>query len=279
MGARWGQLREGLAKWGQRAARALQAPLRPIRHRLGLVGFLLTAAAGVVAFLASVNYPRDFWSQRSWVFGPVAGWLFLVAVATPIRQQRLNTNARTELELITVCKTTLVGVAKLAGLAVTELTVRMYFVRRPPSLFGLRVLRCAASLTLQVRPPQRSNILWTRGTGIMGLCWEKGEHGRLELLAADTAEIAAAARQLTANEWAQLSRLEQGGLTQQQARAHDYYGTVVAYPIYDNSRKFRGCLVVEGAAGKRPELTTDDVKDYLEVQQQLAWSKAAPRNS
>jgi hypothetical protein len=113
----------------------------------------------------------------------------------------------------------------------------------------------------------------------MGLCWERGEQGRLELLAADTAEIAAAAQQRSADEWAELSRLEQGGLTQEQARAHSYYGTVVAYPIYDNSRKFRGCIVVEGPAGKRPELTTEDVKDYLEVQQQLAWSKVAPRNS
>lgn len=129
-----------------------------------------------------------------------AVWIGASTLAGLTNHQRLETTARGELRLIPVVNATLVQVAGLAALRITHVTVRVYVVKRPLALLGVRVLKCAASVTLQTRPPQRSHVLWTRGTGIVGICWDKAERERAELVAADTHEIGEAARRLSAHE-------------------------------------------------------------------------------
>jgi hypothetical protein len=69
-----------------------------------------------------------------------------------------------------------------------------------------------------------------------------------------------------------MSRTEQGGLRQDEAKSLGYFGAIVAFPICDTQEKFRGCLVVEGPAGDLTKLSTDEIKDFLYAQQRLLWS-------
>jgi hypothetical protein len=224
--------------------------------------------------LTGVNVPPGFWTtEHPWILVVVAVWVGGSVLVGAVRRERLDSGARAELRVMDVIKTVLVDVAQLANLGLTDITVRVFVVRhRWIELLGTPVLRCVASLTLRIQPPQRSNITWTRGKGVVGLCWDDAERGQVGLLGLDTAALAAIAASLSEAQWAGLTIKQQAGLTQAEARRLGYYGVVVAYPICDSDQRFRGCLVVEGPAGTLMQLTGNNVADYLYRQQRLVWS-------
>jgi hypothetical protein len=227
----------------------------------------------VVVLLTGVNVPAGFWTtEHPWILVLVAVWVGGSVFVGAARREGLEAGARVELRVMDVIKTTLVGVAPLAHLELTQLTVRVFVVRRRwRDLLGTPVLRCAASLTLRLQPPLRSNVRWTRGKGVVGLCWDDAEQGRGGLLGLDTQELAGIAATAAEAEWAQLTPKERAGLSQAEARRLGHYGVVIAYPIYDSEQRFRGCLVVEGPPGTLQQLTGDDIADYLYQQQRLVW--------
>jgi len=256
-----------------RVRRWLGPVLNRSRWWFRIGGYLLTAIAAVVAFLAGVNVPQDFWAKdHPWTLIVAAAWVGFVAISESLRRERIETGARVELRIVAICKTTLVDVARLANIELTQLTVRVYVVRRSPYLLWDRVFKCVGSITLRIIPPQRSNVVWTRGTGIMGLCWENAElRGELKYLAGDTAGIAKAAQTMSETEWSGLSPLQRGGLNQAQAASLGHYGAILVYPMTDSDPKFRGCVVVEAPSAKLSELHREDVLDYLEQQQNRIW--------
>lgn len=247
--------------------------LRRSRRVFRFVGYALTAIAAVIAFLAGVNVPQDFWSKaHPWTLVVAAIWVGYVAISESIRRARIETGAQMELRIIAICKTTLVDVARIATVDITQLTVRAYLIRRPPYLLWERVLKCIGSISLRIIPPERSNVVWSRGTGIMGLCWENAEvQHHLRFLAGDTNDIANAAKTLSASDWADLSPLQRGGLSQAQAATLGHYGAILVYPMVDSRGAFRGCIVVEGPSDKLADLCAGEVLDYLEQQQQRIW--------
>jgi hypothetical protein len=138
----------------------------------------------------------------------------------------------------------LVQVAERAGSGPTDIKnfgISAFIVRRrllhPRHGQQMRVARVRLSST-----PPPSNIAWTTGKGVIGLCWETQQ-----IIATDTAQMYDDLRECSKAEWDQLRPAVQLNLKYEEfRRIAGKYAGVVAVPIVDSrTERYRGCVALD----------------------------------
>lgn len=154
----------------------------------------------------------------------------------------------------------------------TSIGVNALLVRRRYRWFGRESLHRVGRERVR-STPRHSNVVWTKGKGVIGRCWERGQDYGLDLRAI-YAEVAG----LTEEEWSNL-RSDQPGITEAEwanlpaektfgLSYHDFLRTrhhrvVVATPILDRSGVVIGVVSADSRDAGLDELFTDEVRGAL----------------
>jgi hypothetical protein len=90
--------------------------------------------------------------------------------------------------------------------------------------------------------PQPSHIPWTRGKGVVGLCWETQQ-----IITTDTAQMYRDLRQCSKTEWKQLDPGVHLNLRYKEFRriAGKYAGVVVVPIIDPRTERYKGCVALD----------------------------------
>jgi hypothetical protein len=157
----------------------------------------------------------------------------------------------------------LVQVAEVAGSQVSDIKnfgISAFVVRRrllhPRHGQQMRIARVRLSSR-----PQPSYIPWTKGKGVIGLCWENQQ-----IIATDTAQMYDELRQCDKAEWDQLDANVRLNLKYKEfRRIAGKYAGVVAVPIVDpRTERYRGCVALDIIHGQDfRQINTTGVYDIL----------------
>jgi hypothetical protein len=155
------------------------------------------------------------------------------------KQQTMSVVMATEAALGTVLLTAIEHGAPAGAIGVRAYVVRHRLV--PPYREHLSQL-ASARLGAAPRP---SGIAWTRGTGVIGRCWDEGK-----LVIMDLAAPYAAYREEPDTTWITASPDVSLNLTWTEfERLATVYARVAAAPVRDDSGRVRGCVAIDVAAG------------------------------
>lgn len=220
---------------------------------LRVVRTFLEAALAAVASSVLVAHQvqaRTFSTPVLWI-----SILFLAAEAvlrpTVIALQELSATKSQEFREDTrlALSAALVQVAEQAGSRVADIKnfgISAFIVRRrllhPRHGQQMRVARVRLSST-----PPPSNIPWTTGKGVIGLCWETQR-----IIATDTARMYDDLHECNKTEWDDLDSDVRLNLKYEEfRRIAGKYAGVVAVPIVDSrTERYRGCVALDIIHGK-----------------------------
>jgi hypothetical protein len=229
------------------------------------------AAAAIAVGLSRAAWPSaDFWTKHGeWIF-----WAIIAAGVIPAAQTTIaelgEKKRRKELEreeyLRSLLVTALVYVVRECN-AVWDLTgVQVFLVtgwwRRA------RQVR-VAKVRLASAPP--GSVVWTKGKGVIGLCWETRTSHTAYLDRPPFSELGT----VPDYRWLEIDERTRYGLSFDEYRAFGRrYGTVIALPIMSKG-KYVGCVTLDMPPEHRltqPEkaleflaTTSDLVRRFLEI--------------
>lgn len=166
----------------------------------------------------------------------------------------LREHARRELDRVAV------SIADATSIPIETLRVQALLVRE-----RRRLLRHEHFLTLLEESrlkarPGHSGVTWTRGKGVIGICWmtEREASANLDHDHNILAEC-------TAEEWARQPPTLTYNLTYEDFRKTvGKYGIVLAQPMMVQGHGFLGCVAVGGASGRSAGLDTDTVLELVQ---------------
>lgn len=153
----------------------------------------------------------------------------------------------------------LADIAHIASLPCQRIGVHAYVVRnhfpsrfRPATLDRIERVRLSST-------PVPSNINWTAGKGVVGLCWQQQRDIAMDLDALHGPHVGC-----DASIWATLGHDVTLGLSFQEfKRTTGKYGFVVATPLARPSGEVVGVIAADGPCGESSALDTGPVKDVL----------------
>lgn len=166
----------------------------------------------------------------------------------------------------------LVNVVDASQVDWTSIGVNALLVRRRYRWFGQESLHRVGRERIR-STPRHSNVVWTRGKGVIGRCWERGQDYGLDLRA-----IYAEAAGLTdyewsnlppgqpgigEEEWAQLPSEKTFGLSYHDFLRTRHHRVVVATPILDRADRVIGVVSVDSRDAGLDQLFTDEVRGAL----------------
>jgi hypothetical protein len=217
-----------------------------MRHSLmrALVFFLPAcgALAAIMVGLARVKWPSDdFWSSKDqWVVLAI-----VVSGAIPLLQsgiaelgeKRRRTSLEREDNVRSLLVPSLVFIVRNCQ-APWDLTgVQAYLVTG--WLWRKRQVR-VAKVRLVSSP--ESGVRWTKGKGLIGVCWETRTNQIVDLAQPPFSELAGK----TKEEWLLIDERTRYGLSFADFQAlGSKYGIVAAVPIMSNSGKYIGCVTMD----------------------------------
>jgi hypothetical protein len=218
----------------------------------------------VAASVASVSmglYAADIWnltrSQRVAAVLVLAvvglGESLRTAIGGFVRERQLR-EARWFSETLWAL---LVQVVQASKLDWTDVGVNAFLVRRRYRWIGRKVLKRVGRERIRSLPPP-SSVVWTRGKGVIGACWEHGIDVSLDLNA-----HFAGVEESTAEEWSQLSDEERLGLTYEEFQRTRHYGVVVATPVLDRAGRVIGVVSADSLDGPHDRLWNSEVREAL----------------
>lgn len=125
---------------------------------------------------------------------------------------------------------------------------------RPP--FGRRQLIKVAKVRLS-DTMQSSRVVWTKGKGVIGKCWEtkavvRRDLGSFKPYVSGSQEA-----------WYAAPPDFRLNLTWEEFQRTANYGGVIAAPMLDKRDRFRGCVSVDGPEGTYQTLDTERVRDAV----------------
>lgn len=223
------------------------------------------AAFSVVAFAGAVIFglrETDIWSAPDVLvvlslcaLGAYTAIEPVLAIREELRWRGvydLRDHARRELDR------TAVALANTTSIPIETLRVQALVVHRQRRLRGELALELLEESRLKSRPA-RSGVIWTKGKGVIGLCWKTGREVIANL---DTAHNGLAG--CTAEQWSQQPDTTTFGLPWEDFnRTVGKYGIIVAVPIVLSGPGFLGCVVVGGAPGQSAGLDTEEVLELV----------------
>jgi hypothetical protein len=106
--------------------------------------------------------------------------------------------------------------------------------------------------------PLPSEVVWTRGKGVIGRCWDLNSD-----VAVDLAKHFAPYQGLTEAEWDALPPDERFGLSYLEFRRTDHLGPVVATPIQKSDGTIVGVVSVDGPPGTYTRLSSEPVREAI----------------
>jgi hypothetical protein len=114
------------------------------------------------------------------------------------------------------------------------------------------------------RRPTTSDIAWQPGKGVIGRCVQQGA-----VVAADMRQLYAGLGSVSRLEWDTLvpDDVRLGMTFEEYLDVRDKYDVVVASPMIDDSgsqSRVRGCVALDGPAGRFTDLTRDEVLGLLD---------------
>ncbi len=170
-----------------------------------------------------------------------------------IRERRLR-EARWFSETL---KALLVQVVQASQLDWTAVGVNAFVVRHRHGWIGRRVLRRVGRERIRSTPVP-SNVLWTRGKGVIGRCWALGTD-----LGVDLRDHFADVEDSTADEWEELTEEQRLGLSYDDFQRTRQHGVVVATPLLDRRERVIGVISADSLEGPLERLWNDQVREAL----------------
>lgn len=221
---------------------------------LGVAGLL----AGIGVGAARQQWPDGFWTKEK---GALVMTLIVVAALAPFvqtsiielgeRSKRKAVEQQQKLE--TFLTTALILMARNG--ADWEMTgVQVFLVKRKGVVRREQQIRAAK---VRLGPVPSSGVKWTKGKGVIGLCWET-RAPQFE----DLQKRFAPYRNFTAAQWEGMAPTNRFGLSFDDfQRLKGKYGIVAAVPIIDRADKYRGCVTADMPPGK--QVDEDHTKNTL----------------
>ena len=240
-----------------------------MRLVLRLVQAALGAAATAAVSLYAADRPRGFWAGRAWLFylsvAVVAGAALLAPAAEALRERRSERRVAQARRVETILSAGFVQLVRALGVPFTEVGVHAYLVRRswPPP--WRRALVHVGGVRLVPRHPP-SGLRWTKGKGVIGTCW-----GERKFVAADGGALAARAEASSPEEWEAIPAAERLGMSLEDIKRTESYGTIAAMPLFGEDGVVRGCVAADARPGLLDVVDSDDVRVLLANLAQAVW--------
>jgi hypothetical protein len=237
-----------------------------------LTGLLIAAATASVAY-ASVNPPTPPSSQPWWVYAAIVV-LFVAAALSPAisawRNYRGSVTGNFVRQVEETLRVPFVQICKSSGQPAWEISAHAFVLRRRRWLPWQRELQQAGRLSLG--RPHGGDVHWTRGKGIIGLCWQQYEadHNNVTVMS-DIAAHRRSAMSQPASVWDQLPSSDRLGLTHEEYAKVTADGVILACVIDDSSGGFRGCISLDAPAGTLAQMDKPEVWEAMKQAARSIW--------
>jgi hypothetical protein len=218
----------------------------------------------VATFVASMSmglYAADIWNLTRSERVAAVITLAVVGLGESLRtviggfvRERQLSQARWISETL---RALLVQVVKASQLDWTDVGVNAFLVRRQYRWIGRKVLKRVGRERIKSVPPP-SSVVWTRGKGVIGACWEHGIDVGIDLN-----EYFASVEESTAEEWSALSDEERLRMTYEEFQRTRHYGVVVATPVLDRAGRVIGVVSADSLDGPPDRLGNSEVREAL----------------
>jgi hypothetical protein len=240
---------------------------------------IVAAGATGIAFWVGAKPDASFWQSHSWLlYG--AGAILAVNVLLPAvakawleafppsamprnRQLQQTVNAG----FLELWKRTQENSEKrrLPPIDIQYLGLHAYHIRR--RFCRRAMLERIADLRFRIPPP--TSITWTKGKGVIGICWK-----REQFVIGDNKNAYEQAQAISADDWAKADEKITFGLTRKQLEKTKDYGVIAAQPMFDwkNPRSIVGCVAITAPSGSDAQLDSESVKELLVDLSDLVWS-------
>lgn len=198
--------------------------------------------------------------------------VLLPAVAKAWLQAFPPARAPRDRQLQQVVNSGYLKLSRTTGINIEHLGLHAYRIRR--RFCRRAILERIADLRFKIPPP--THMTWTKGKGVIGICWQKEQWA-----IADTKKAYEQAQVISADGWPSTDKLITMGLTQEQLERTKDYGVIATQPIFQFNvpRKIVGCLAVTAPTGNDAKLDTQAVKELLSELSALAWAAWNSRES
>lgn len=177
-------------------------------------------------------------------------------VVGTVNEQRESKRRKRQDMIEVLLRAGLRGLINDHGLVWDKIGINAFVVQRHWHRFGNPRLVRVGQVKFSLAHP--SGITWTRGKGVIGMCWatqiDKGRD-----LHSDYSRVA----DWTESLWNQEPDEFKQGLTFQEFNRTKQYGAIVATPIFDPSGRFVGCISVDAPAGCFEILWSEPARDRL----------------
>ena len=235
-----------------------------VRVSIAVVG----GAAVAVAALAGANQPQGFWLRHAFAFYAAVAAIGLSGVIHPlaeaVRDRVVQRALARRYRVETMLRAAFVRIVDQGTIDFRQLGVGAYLVGRE-HWYSLRQVMVPVGRVRLTATPAFAAVRWTRGKGVIGVCWQRGMFA-----AADLTGLGAFALDALPAEWSALDAQARLGLTLQEARRTSMYKVVAAMPIVVDGR-VQGCVAADGPQGTFAALTSERVKVLLAETAQAVW--------
>ena len=154
-------------------------------------------------------------------------------------------------------KGTLVQVVQASGLDWKDVGINAFLVRRTPRWFGTPVLHRVGRERIRNTPPP-SNVVWTKGKGVIGRCWATATDQGVNLAALFGPDPV-----LTESDWLARPEADRIGMSFSDYEKTKNHGAVVATPILDREGEVIGVVSADAPGDAFDRLWNDNVREAL----------------
>lgn len=209
-----------------------------MRRRL-LQGTLVAIATTIVLLRGGGVPSGAYWLDSELLFVAAALTLGLSAFAQVVGAYQRERGVAFDAEVLDVLKAAQIRLLETTGLDWRDVGLHAFMVRRRWPRLWQPVLVRVGRWRLRSTPPV-TGIRWTKGKGVIGLCWATAQDAGANL-AEDWGDPAG---EMTQTQWRELPPERRYGLSYQEYLRVHSYGAIVASPLIVDEA-FRGCVSVD----------------------------------
>lgn len=222
--------------------------------RLG-VRLVPVVAATVATAAISLDGVDAVDLSRGWLVGLIlvlAAVSFGEGIERITRAQRRDSRLRQNRRVAETLRALLVEVVDRAEVDWTSIGVHAFMVQRRYWIAGPERLQRVGRERLRSTPPP-ARIIWTKGKGAVGRCWELGQDVGMELHP----------DHLSQTQWDALPADQRLGMTYDDYERTRRYRVVVATPILDRNDRVIGIVSIDSVNPDFAKLWQDPVRDAM----------------
>jgi len=244
---------------------------------------LLSICAVMIVGLSRAGWPDQFWPQhpKLAVSAIVSAAVFATIdlFISAIKARREERNATTLRNIDELLKGTLVQIHKTTGLPWTDIGLHLFVVKKRWAwklcFWDGDYQHHEARVKITAYPPP-TGIRWTKGKGVIGLCWSKRAFQSCDLLT-----HYGPFQDCDAQAWSQLAEKHKYGLTYEEfLRDKEFAGAILAAPILtDRGAKYLGCVSIDAPGESFRQLNHPEVKIALQLAADTARGLVWPAQS